>query len=60
MGQNVSHCFDSAKALSIALRHAWAEAKAARSSRRVDPAEYASSFNAWAAERGRVLVQLAV
>src|SRR4051812_42422989 len=50
--------FDYAKALSFALRHAWAEAKAARNPRRVDPAEYASSFEAWRAERGRVLVQL--
>ncbi len=47
-----------AKAFALALRRTWAEAKAGRSSRRVDPAEYASSFNTWAAERGRALVYL--
>ncbi len=47
-----------AKAFALALRRTWAEAKAGRSSRRVDTAEYASSFNTWAADRGRALVYL--
>jgi hypothetical protein len=53
-------CFDYRKRFARALSNAWAEAKAARSPRRtVDAAEYASSFTAWAGERGRSFVSIA-
>jgi hypothetical protein len=53
-------CFDYRKRFARALSTAWAEAKAARSPHRtVDAAEYASSFTAWAGERGRFFVSLA-